>query len=216
MRCQECGLENRPGVRFCAECGARLEAACPACGAVALVDAKFCGQCGQPLTAASPRPAAGPAPDTYTPGHLARRILSSRKAIEGERKQVTVLFADVRGSFEMLANRDPEDVQTIFDPILALMMAAVHRYEGTVSQVLGDGIMAVFGAPLACEDHAVRACYAALDMQHDVVRHAEMIAIEQGLDVKIRIGVNSGEVVVRSIGNDLHMDYTAIGETTHL
>lgn len=103
MCCQECGLKNPPGVRFCEECGARLEPTCAACGAVASVDGKFCGRCGQPLTAAPPRTAAGPAPDTYTPGHLARRILSSRQAIEGERKQVTVLFADVRGSLEMLA-----------------------------------------------------------------------------------------------------------------
>ncbi len=216
MRCQECGLENRPGVRFCEECGARLDPTCAACGAAASRGGRFCGQCGQPLTVAPPRREAGRAPDTYTPGHLARRILSARQTIEGERKQVTVLFADVRGSLEILADRDPEDVQTIFDPILGWMMDAVHRYEGTVSQVLGDGIMAVFGAPLACEDHAVRACYAALDMQRELARHAEALAAERGVDVQIRIGINSGEVVVRSIGNDLHMDYTAIGETTHL
>jgi class 3 adenylate cyclase/tetratricopeptide (TPR) repeat protein len=216
MRCGECGLENRSGVRFCEECGARLDPTCAACGAIVPLDRKFCGQCGQPLTAAPPHTAAGPAPDTYTPGHLARRILSSRQALEGERKQVTVLFADVRGSFEMLADRDPEDVQAMFEPILGRMMDAVHRYEGTVSQVLGDGIMALFGAPLACEDHAVRACYAALDMQQEVARHAETLVAEKGVDVKIRIGLNSGEVVVRSIGNDLHMDYTAIGQTTHL
>src|SRR5262245_58157892 len=114
MRCEECGLENRAGVRFCEECGARFEATWPARGALAVPDAKFCGQCGQPFGAAPPRAATGPAPDTYTPGHLARRILSARRAVEGERKQVTILFADVRGSLEMLADRDPEDVQTLF------------------------------------------------------------------------------------------------------
>lgn len=216
MRCQACRRENRPGVRFCEECGARLARSCVACGAPAPLDGKFCGQCGQPLAEAPPRTAGPPAPDTYTPGHLARRIRSAREAIEGERKQVTVLFADVRGSLELLADRDPEDVQAIFDPVLGRMMDAVHRYEGTVSQVLGDGIMAVFGAPIACEDHAIRACYAALDMQQEVARHAETLAARHGVDVKIRIGLNSGEVLVRSIGNDLHMDYTAIGETTHL
>jgi class 3 adenylate cyclase/tetratricopeptide (TPR) repeat protein len=214
MLCGECGLENRPSVRFCEQCGGRLEPTCTACGAIVPLNGKFCGRCGHPLTASAPLPTTGPAPDTYTPGHLARRILSARHSIEGERKHVTVLFADVRGSLEMLADRDPEDVQTIFDPVLRRMMDAVHRYEGTVSQVLGDGIMAVFGAPLACEHHAVRACYAALDMQQKMARHETLD--EQGADLKIRVGLNSGEVVVRSIGNDLHMDYTAIGETTHL
>ena len=216
MRCQECRRENRQDVRFCEQCGARLARACVACGTPAPLDGNFCGHCGQPLGEAAPRAAGHPAPDTYTPGHLARRIRSAREAIEGERKQVTVLFADVRGSLEVLADRDPEDVQAIFDPVLGRMMDAVHRYEGTVSQVLGDGIMAVFGAPIACEDHAIRACYAALDMQQEMARHAETFAARHCVDVKIRIGLNSGEVLVRSIGNDLHMDYTAIGETTHL
>ncbi|MFQ5990463.1 MAG: AAA family ATPase, partial [Candidatus Methylomirabilales bacterium] len=155
-------------------------------------------------------------PQSYTPQHLAEKILTSRSALEGERKQVTVLFADLRGSMELLADRDPEEARRLLDPVLEYMMEAVHRYEGTVNQVMGDGIMALFGAPLAHEDHAVRACYAALRMQESVKRYAEDVRRTEGVPIQIRVGANSGEVVVRSIGSDLHMDYTAVGQTTHL
>jgi class 3 adenylate cyclase/tetratricopeptide (TPR) repeat protein len=155
-------------------------------------------------------------PQSYTPKHLAERIIDSKAALEGERKQVTVLFADLKGSMELLADRDPEEARKLLDPVLERMMEAVHRYEGTVNQVMGDGIMALFGAPLAHEDHAVRACYAALRMHDAVARYAEELRHRHGVDVQIRVGLNSGEVVVRSIGNDLHMDYTAVGQTTHL
>jgi class 3 adenylate cyclase len=155
-------------------------------------------------------------PESYTPKHLAERILTSKTALEGERKQVTVLFADLKGSMELLADRDPEEARKILDPVLEHMMEAVHHYEGTVNQVMGDGIMALFGAPVAHEDHAVRACYAALRMQESVRRHADEVFRSHGIVVQIRIGLNSGEVVVRSIGNDLRMDYTAVGETTHV
>ena len=154
-------------------------------------------------------------PESYTPKHLAEKILTSKAALEGERKQVTVLFADVKGSMELLADRDPEEARKILDPVLERMMEAVHRYEGTVNQVMGDGIMALFGAPVAHEDHAIRACYAALRMQESVKRYAERVRRHQGVPVQIRVGLNSGEVVVRAIGSDLHMDYT-VGQTTHL
>jgi class 3 adenylate cyclase len=173
-------------------------------------------------TVSSAVPTSAPAPDhdraplTYTPPYLAEKILTSRTALEGERKQVTVLFADLKGSMELLADRDPEEARQLLDPVLERLMAAVHRYEGTVNQVMGDGIMALFGAPLAHEDHAVRACYAALHMQEAIGRYAEALRRQHGLDVQIRVGLNSGEVVVRAIGNDLHMDYTAVGQTTHL
>ena len=157
-----------------------------------------------------------PAPHTYTPSYLAEKILTSRSALEGERKQVTVLFADLKGSMELLAERDPEEARQLLDPVLERMMAAVHRYEGTVNQVMGDGIMALFGAPLAHEDHAVRACYAALAMQAAIRAYAEDVRRAHGITVQMRLGLNSGEVVVRAIGNDLHMDYSAIGQTTHL
>ncbi len=156
------------------------------------------------------------APHDYTPRHLAERILTSRTGIEGERKHVTVLFADVKGSMQLLANRDPEEARELLDAVLARMIAAVHLYEGTVNQVMGDGIMALFGAPLACEDHAVRACFAALRIREDVGRYADERRGSGDAPVSIRIGLNSGEVVVRSISNDLYMDYTAIGQTTHL
>ena len=171
---------------------------------------------------APPHPTAFPtssqdrAPLAYTPSYLAEKILTSRSALEGERKQVTVLFADLKGSMELLAERDPEEARQLLDPVLQRMMEAVHRYEGTVNQVMGDGIMALFGAPLAHEDHAVRACYAALAMQDALRRYSEEVRRTHGVEVQIRVGLNSGEVVVRAIGNDLHMDYSAIGETTHL
>jgi class 3 adenylate cyclase/tetratricopeptide (TPR) repeat protein len=157
-----------------------------------------------------------PAPETYTPRHLAEKILTSKAALEGERKQVTVVFADLKSSMELFADRDPEEARAVLDPVLERMMEAVHRYEGTVNQVMGDGIMAIFGAPVAHEDHAVRACYAALRMQESVKRYAEEVLRARGLTIRIRVGLNSGEVVVRAIGNDLHMDYTAVGQTTHL
>ena len=155
-------------------------------------------------------------PLSYTPAYLAEKILTSRAALEGERKQVTVLFADLKGSTELIEGLDPEEARKLLDPALHVMMDAVHRYEGTVNQVLGDGIMALFGAPVAHEDHAVRACYAALAMQAAMRRYAEEVRRSHGLEMQARVGLNSGEVVVRSIGNDLHMDYSAVGQTTHL
>src|SRR6516162_9629595 len=157
-----------------------------------------------------------PAPLTYTPPYLAEKILTSRSALEGERKHVTVLFADLKGSTELIRDLDPEAAQALLDPALQHMMDAVHRYEGTVNQVLGDGIMALFGAPVAHEDHAVRACYAALAMQTALRRYAEEVRRSHGLEMQVRVGLNSGEVVVRTIHNDLHMDYSAVGQTTHL
>jgi class 3 adenylate cyclase len=214
VNCPRCQAENDAGARFCEDCGARLEAACPNCGTPVTPGKKFCRSCGAALTA---EPAGRFAsPDSYIPKHLAEKILTSRAALEGERKQVTVLFADLKGSMELLADRDPEEARKLLDPVLERMMEAVHRYEGTVNQVMGDGIMALFGAPLAHEDHAVRACYAALRMQESVKRYADEVRRSHAAVVKIRIGLNSGEVVVRTIGSDLRMDYTAVGQTTHL
>src|SRR3989454_10159881 len=190
---------------------------CASCGFSNEQEEKFCGGCDIPLPAA-PRPPEPPARalQSYIPGHLAEKILTTKNTLEGERKQVTVLFADLKGSMELLADRDPEEARHILDPVLERLMAAVHRYEGTVNQVLGDGIMALFGAPLAHEDHAVRACYAALAMQDAMRRYSAEVRRSHGVEVQIRVGLNSGEVVVRAIGNDLHMDYSAIGQTTHM
>src|SRR5689334_12911252 len=215
MRCVECQQESPAGAKFCGECGARLAPACPDCGTAHRPGQSFCWACGVRLLALTSATAAG-APRSHIPRHLAERILTSKAALEGERKQVTVLFADLKGSMELLADRDPEEARKILDPVLEMMMEAVHRYEGTVNQVMGDGIMALFGAPIAHEDHALRACYAALRMQETVKRYADRMreAVREG--AQIRIGLNSGEVVVRAIGSDLHMDYTAVGQTTHL
>ena len=186
MLCSSCGQENPSGARFCNACGNKLDNAAAA------------------------------APQAYTPQHLAEKILTSGSALVGERKQVTVLFADLKGSMELLSGRDPEEARRLLDAVLERMLEAVHRYEGLVNQVMGDGIMALFGAPVAHEDHAARACYAALRMQAAVSRYAEELERTEGVVVRIRVGINSGEVVVRSIGSDLHMDYTAVGQTTHL
>jgi class 3 adenylate cyclase/DNA-binding IscR family transcriptional regulator len=218
MRCAQCQAENPSGAKYCNSCGARLEVLCPACRHVNPSGSRFCNACGRGLEdTATPHPATKfTSPETYTPKHLAEKILTSKSALEGERKQVTVLFADMKGSMELLADRDPEEARKILDPVLEHMIEAVHRYEGTVNQVMGDGIMALFGAPLAHEDHAVRACYAALRMQESVKRYADGVRRTEGVPIQIRVGLNSGEVVVRSIGSDLKMDYTAVGQTTHL
>jgi class 3 adenylate cyclase/tetratricopeptide (TPR) repeat protein len=155
-------------------------------------------------------------PLAYIPQHLIEKILTARAALEGERKQVTVLFADLKDSTELIRGLDPEAAQQLLDPAIHHMMAAVHRFEGTVNQVLGDGIMALFGAPIAHEDHALRACYAALAMQAAMRAYTEDVRRTRGLELRMRVGLNAGEVVVRAIGNDLHMDYSAVGETTHL
>jgi class 3 adenylate cyclase/tetratricopeptide (TPR) repeat protein len=205
---------------FCGRCGARLATPCPSCGYANPEGFAFCGKCGAGV-AEAPAPArqgspASISPQSYTPKHLAEKILTSKEALEGERKQVTVLFADLKGSMELLADRDPEEARKLLDPVLERMMEAVHHYEGTVNQVMGDGIMALFGAPIGHEDHAVRACYAALRMQRRVALYADELQRGGGTPVQIRVGLNSGEVVVRAIGSDLRMDYTAVGQTTHL
>src|SRR3954465_3900594 len=193
MQCPRCQRENPPQAKFCRGCGHRFASRCGQCGTELAADDQFCMECGTPIQgAAAPPPTAAPqatnrftSPETYTPQHLAERIISSRGALEGERKQVTVLFADLKGSMELLADRDPEDARRILDPVLERMMEAVHRYEGTVNQVMGDGIMALFGAPLAHEDHAVRACYAALRMQEAVKSYADEVRRSAGVLIQI-------------------------------
>jgi class 3 adenylate cyclase/tetratricopeptide (TPR) repeat protein len=216
MQCPRCQRENPAGQKFCGECGANLGVTCGSCGADLPAGSKFCNKCGTPVAADISAPARFASPESYTPKHLADRILMSKGALEGERKQVTVLFADLKGSMELLADRDPEEARKILDPVLEHMMEAVHRYEGTVNQVMGDGIMALFGAPLAHEDHAVRAGYAALRMKETLAILGEQLERRLNVPVQVRIGLNAGEVVVRTIGSDLRMSYSAVGQTTHL
>jgi class 3 adenylate cyclase len=192
MTCPRCQTENPTGAKFCLECGAPLNARCEACGTPLPAAARFCLECAHPVG----------------------RSAVSRSTLEGERKQVTVLIADTKDSLELIAYRDPEEGRKLLDPVLEYMMEAVHRYEGTVNHVIGDGIMALFGAPLAHEDHAVRACYSALQMQESVKRYAEEIFRSHGVLVQIRVGLNSGEVVVRGIGSDLHLGLGRLSRLT--
>lgn len=230
MRCTRCGFANLAGANFCEECGTRLARVCPQCGEEATAAAKFCRACGFALdapasTAAIPAPPAPatPAPVHYTPPHLVGRILAEQAAMEargetaGERKTITALFADMAGSTALTQDLDPEDTRRLIDPVVTLMMEAVHHYEGYVAKFLGDGILALFGAPIAHEDHALRALYAALRMQDAMHRHSDRVRLEQGIPLQIRIGIHTGEVVVRSIRkDDLHTDYDPVGHTMHI
>ena len=221
MNCSACDTNNPLGARFCNGCGTGLSATCAGCSQSNPPASRFCNACGQALTTSAlsggqAAEAGTPSPRSYTPRHLAEKILSGRDALTGERKQVTVLFADVVGSTELIHGRDPEDAQRLLDGAVECMMTAVHRYEGTVSRLMGDGLMAMFGAPVAHEDHAVRACYAALAMLEVARRYADEVRQAHGAAIQIRVGINSGEVIVRLISDDLHMDYTAMGETVHL
>jgi len=224
MRCASCGFENPTGAKFCEECGARLAHVCPACGHEVGASAKFCSECGAALGGTSPSaaPATG-APIDYTPPHLAERIraaqaaMQARGAADGERKTITALFADMAGSTALIQDLDPEDARRLIDPVLQLMMDAVHHYEGYVAKSMGDGILALFGAPIAHEDHPQRALLAALRMQEDMRRYADGVRLAQGIALQIRVGVNSGEVVVRAIRtDDLHTDYDPVGNSIHI
>jgi class 3 adenylate cyclase len=215
MRCSSCGSENREGRKFCAGCGAALTLACVACGASNQPGERFCGECGKPLLGAA-RPSPPPDPRSYTPQHLAEKILTSRSALEGERKQVTVLFADVKGSMDLAEQVDLEEWHKIMDRFFAILSEGIHRFEGTINQFTGDGIMALFGAPIAHEDHARRACYGALYLRDELRRYADDLRRKSSVNFSVRMGMNSGEVVVGKIGDDLRMDYTAQGHTVGL
>ena len=219
MQCPQCQQDNRETAGFCRTCGTNLRPACSVCGTSFETGSKFCDGCGAPfeisvarqtvLSSLSPQ-------NSYVPSHSAIEIVNSKAALEGERKQVTVLFADIKGSTEAVADLDPDEARRLLDPILSRMMEAVDRYGGTVNQVMGDGIMALFGAPLAQEDHAIRACYSALKMQESIKNYVEEYHQSDEKPLQIRVGLNSGEVLARSIGSKLHMNYSAQGVTTHL
>ncbi len=217
MKCPNCQLENPDDNRFCRECGEKLLSACPECGVEIFPGDKFCGKCGRNLKEPKDAPSVDYSePQSYTPKHLADKILTTRSSIEGERKLVTVFFADVANYTAISEKLDPEEVHQIMDGCFKILMDEIHKYEGTINQFTGDGVMALFGAPVAHEDHAQSACHAALAIQKALGKYGEGLRDDHGIDFKMRIGLNSGNVVVGSIGDDLRMDYTAIGDTTNL
>ena len=217
MTCPSCGHQIRRDARFCGECGTPLveTVACPSCGTSNPRGQRFCDSCGGAL-AAGDGGAPGRDPRSYTPDHLAEKIRRAKASLKGERKHVTVLFADVKGSMELAQEIDAERWHRIMDRFFAILSEGVHRFEGTVNKFTGDGIMALFGAPIAHEDHARRACYAALHLTEELARYADELRRAEGLNFSVRMGLNSGEVVVGRIGDDLNVDYTAIGHTVGL
>lgn len=213
MLCPQCGFDSPDGARFCQECGGALSRRCDGCNAALPPGAKFCVECGRPAGTAGVSSLSTPTPSTYAPRHLAEKILRSKSSLEGERKQVTVLFADVKESMSLAETVDPETWHRIMGEFFAILSAGVHRFEGSVNQYTGDGMMALFGAPIAHEDHAHRACYAALSLLDELAKYAETLRREEGLNFSVRLGINSGEVVIGRIDEDLRMDYTAQGHT---
>jgi class 3 adenylate cyclase/tetratricopeptide (TPR) repeat protein len=217
MKCSKCQFENPKDAGFCIECGAPMEFRCPKCGEITPASGKFCKKCGRDLREAKAAPPIDYSqPHSYTPKFLADKILTTRSAIEGERKLVTVLFADLANYTSMSEKLDPEEVHQIMDGCFKILLDEIHRYEGTIDKFTGDGVMALFGAPVAHEDHAQRACYAALAMQRALEEYGEKIRKECGVEFKMRVGLNSGPVIVGSVGDDLRMDYTAVGDTVNL
>jgi class 3 adenylate cyclase/tetratricopeptide (TPR) repeat protein len=213
MKCTTCHAENPDRAKFCVECGSAFASRCASCSAELPAGAKFCAECGTKVGGTKPAPSPSP---RETPKHLADKIRQSKSAVEGERKQVTVLFADVKGSMELAESLDPEAFSKIMSRFFVILTEGVERFEGFVDKFTGDGIMALFGAPIAHEDHAQRACYAALHLKDEIARYATELKREHGLSFSTRMGLNSGEVVVGSISEDLRMDYTAQGHTVGL
>src|SRR6266436_1944906 len=219
MRCSSCGTENPAGMKFCGNCAAPMKSRCAACGFENPPQFKFCGECGVSLasapggtTSAKPGPSNAPPPIRIAPEQPASAELPG-----GERKTVTALFADIKGSMDLMEDLDPEEARAIFDPALKLMIDAVRRYDGYVVQSTGDGIFALFGAPVSHEDHPQRALYAALRLQEELKRYSAKLVADGGTPIEARIGANTGEVVVRSIPTGSgHVEYTPIGHTTNL
>ena len=217
MKCSKCQSENREGVKFCEDCGAKMEVKCPSCGAFIAMGKRFCGECGHNLGKHKEAHSENYSePQSYTPKHLADKILTTRSSIEGERKLVTVFFADVANYTSISEKLDPEEVHQIMDGAFKILIDEIHKYEGTINQFTGDGVMALFGAPVAHEDHAQRACYAALAIQNALEEYGDKIEKDTGAEFKMRVGLNSGPVIVGAIGDNLRMDYTAVGDTTNL
>jgi len=215
MQCHRCQRDNPSDAKYCLECGVRLGLSCAKCGRELPAAAKFCPECGDSVSRPAIQSRVG-SPDAYTPRHLVEKILTSRSALEGERKQVTVLFCDLANSTALAEQLGPEPMHRLLNRFFELALAEVHRYEGTINQFLGDGFMALFGAPLALEDHARRGVLAALGIQRRLRERQGDFGLPDGVELAVRMGLNTGPVVVGKIGDNLRMDYTAVGDTTNL
>jgi class 3 adenylate cyclase/tetratricopeptide (TPR) repeat protein len=220
MICPSCNFQNREKAKFCTECGAKLELVCPKCENKLRLEAKFCDECGQKVSEIAKEVGSShPKLErslSYMPPNLAEKILATRSSIEGERKLVSVLFADVKGSTSIGENLDPEELRSLIEKSYEISLKEIHRFEGTVNQFLGDGFMALFGAPIAHEDHAIRAIHSAIAIQNAMTVYSDELKKDRDIDFKMRIGINTGTVVVGNIGDDLKMDYTALGDTVNL
>ncbi|HEX3033945.1 MAG TPA: adenylate/guanylate cyclase domain-containing protein, partial [Thermodesulfobacteriota bacterium] len=218
MRCLNCQYDNPDEAKFCGECGTKLEIKCQSCGKENPPTNKFCYECGHRVieSVRSAKAINLGEPQVYIPDHLAQKILGDKSNLEGERKQVTALFADIHSFTELAENLDPEEVRSLINKCFEIVIEEVHRFEGTINQFAGDGVLALFGAPLALEDHPYRAVNAAIAIQGRLKTFRDKLKREDGIDLRMRIGLNTGLVVVGSIGNDLRMDYTAIGDTINL
>src|SRR6266478_5690440 len=219
MRCTKCGTESTASRKFCAACGSALSRRCPKCGAENAPSSAFCEDCGAALAGNAASAAAGSpqAASTAPHIHVTPEQQDPSKTIDGERKTVTALFADIKGSMELMEDLDPEEARAVIDLALHLMIEAVRRYDGYVVQSTGDGIFALFGAPVAHEDHPQRALYAALRLQDAIRGYSAKLVADGGTPLEARVGINTGEVVVRTLTTaDGHTEYTPIGHTANL
>ena len=217
MKCSSCEAENPGDAKFCTDCGIPMEFRCPNCSSVTPAERTFCKECGHNLRESKEPPCIDyTQPQSYTPKHLTDKILASQSSLEGERKQVTVLFCDLANSTALAERLGPEPMHTLINEFFGVGLSGVHRYEGTINQFLGDGFMALFGAPIAREDHARRAVMAAVEIQRGLREKAADLARLSKEGLAVRMGLNTGLVIVGAIGDDLRMDYTAVGDTTNV
>ena len=225
MKCSKCQLENRDGAKFCKKCGAELKVVCPKCSYSLTPDSLFCDECGFRLGDRSGKADNHlsyedklPKIQKYLPKGLSKKILSKRDHIEGERKQVTVMFCDMVGYTAMCEMLDPEEAYSIMDQVYEILIHKVHEYEGTVNEMTGDGIMALFGAPIALEDAPQRAIRSSLAIHKEIVRFNDRLKREIGNvpPIRMRAGLHTGPVVVGTVGNDLRVEFKAVGDTVNL
>jgi len=225
MKCLKCQFENPAGAKFCNECGSKLEPICPSCAKPNSPDSKFCGECGQSLSSPSET---APSKDLsfdeklakiqkYLPGGLTEKILSQRDRIEGERRHVTIMFVDMKGFTPLTEKLGPEETFALMDQVFEIIIHKIHDYEGTVNELRGDGVLALFGAPVALEDAPQRAIRSSLAIHREMTRFSEKIRGEMGIfPILVRIGINTGPVVVGTLGNDLRVQFTAVGDTINM